>query len=316
MPDFLRARELAEAVQTAVRGNDAASPALSGSRRRRSSRRSRPTRRKPGGITVVLPGNEGAFLGPLAGSEAAGGRAAKPRSASPRVGIEDRRRPRRARRRHASRAAARARSAACCATAPAALDARRLVTDVARISISQEETFPRDIDDRAPPARRAEAYGRRPGRASPPETGRSARTVTTKVRYPDFSTDAIVDARRCGRRRRHDRRCRLSAPRPRPGGPPGRASPRGRRRARPGRARPAGDRLGLQLLDRPAAARAAVREADVQPVLAVLPELERVRRQPVPAPEPGPGRPPRRRVARSAPRTCASSSSREATGSL
>ena len=65
------------------------------------------------------------------------------------------------------------------------VDPRRLETDVERISISQEETFPRDIDERGRlhdelrrmAADLAEHSAQRPG----------GRTVTTKVRYPDFS---------------------------------------------------------------------------------------------------------------------------------
>src|SRR6266511_1680377 len=66
------------------------------------------------------------------------------------------------------------------------LDTRRLETAIERISISNEETFPRDIDDPAllhaelrRMAERLAEHLRRDGQA--------ARTVTTKLRYPDFS---------------------------------------------------------------------------------------------------------------------------------
>ena len=66
------------------------------------------------------------------------------------------------------------------------VDPRRLETDVARISISQEETFPRDVGDRV----RLHDELRRMA-ASLAEhlrrNGQVGRTVTTKVRYPDFS---------------------------------------------------------------------------------------------------------------------------------
>jgi DNA polymerase-4 len=66
------------------------------------------------------------------------------------------------------------------------VDPRRLETVTERISISQEETFPRDIAEpallHAELRRMSEQlaeYLRRDGQA--------ARTVTTKLRYPDFS---------------------------------------------------------------------------------------------------------------------------------
>jgi DNA polymerase-4 len=66
------------------------------------------------------------------------------------------------------------------------IDPRGLETQVERISISTEETFERDIEDvaqlqaelRRMSRRLAEYLTRR---------GEAARTVTTKVRYPDFS---------------------------------------------------------------------------------------------------------------------------------
>src|SRR5215831_2235498 len=63
--DFLRARELAEAVQTAVRGTTRLTCSL-GVAGSKVVAKVASDSRKPGGITVVLPGREGAFLGPLA----------------------------------------------------------------------------------------------------------------------------------------------------------------------------------------------------------------------------------------------------------
>src|SRR2546421_3716971 len=63
--DFLRARELAEAVQTAVRGTTSLTCSL-GVAASKVVAKVASDRRKPGGITVVRPGREAAFLGPLA----------------------------------------------------------------------------------------------------------------------------------------------------------------------------------------------------------------------------------------------------------
>src|SRR5215468_190020 len=64
-PNFLRARELAEAVQTAVRGTTRLTCSL-GVATSKVVAKVASDARKPGGITVVLPGREGDFLGPLA----------------------------------------------------------------------------------------------------------------------------------------------------------------------------------------------------------------------------------------------------------
>ena len=66
------------------------------------------------------------------------------------------------------------------------IDLRTLDTSVANVSISQEETFERDIEDRA----RLQAELRRMATSLAEHlvaSGQSARTVTTKLRYPDFS---------------------------------------------------------------------------------------------------------------------------------
>src|SRR4051794_20493805 len=64
-PDFLRARELAEAVQTAVRGTTSLTCSL-GVASSKVVAKVASDSRKPGGITVVLPGREASFLAPLA----------------------------------------------------------------------------------------------------------------------------------------------------------------------------------------------------------------------------------------------------------
>ena len=148
-------------------------------------------------------------------------------------------------------------------------------------------------------------------------TARPARTVTTKLRYRDFSIRtrsltldvAVDDAETIG-----DIACRLldRALADRPGAlrlvGVGVEGPRGAPAARVF--------LGLlELFDLPAARRAAVHEADVQAVLAVLPELDRRRDQAVAAPELGRSTS-RPSYSASSSRTRASSSSRDANGSL
>ena len=182
-PNFLRARELAEAVQTAVRGTTRLTCSL-GVATSKVVAKVASDARKPGGITVVLPGREGDFLGPLAVRKLPG---VGPRSAErlARVGIVT------------VGALAELDDAALRTLLPGkvgrmlrdrarGIDPRRLETDVVRISVSQEETFPRDIDDRE----RLHEELRRMA-ASLAEhlrrNGQTGRTVTTKVRYPDFS---------------------------------------------------------------------------------------------------------------------------------
>ena len=84
--DFLRARELAEAVQTAVRGTTRLTCSLGVATSKVVAKVASDTR-KPGGITVVLPGREPAFLAPLAVRKLPG---VGPRSAErlARAGIE------------------------------------------------------------------------------------------------------------------------------------------------------------------------------------------------------------------------------------
>jgi DNA polymerase IV len=183
--DFLGARALAEAVQTAVRGTTQLTCSL-GVAPSKVVAKIASDRRKPAGITVVPAGREAAFLAEL------------PVRKLPGVGPKAEERL----------------SAAGIATigALAALDDPELVTllpgkvgvelreralgiDRRRVqpvseppvSISNEETFDRDVDDRARlhdelrgMARNLEARLR--------ERGLYARTVTTKLRYDDFTT--------------------------------------------------------------------------------------------------------------------------------
>jgi DNA polymerase-4 len=181
--DFLAARVVAEAVQTAVRAATSLTCSL-GVAPCKVVAKVASDARKPGGLVVVPAGREAAFLAPLAvrrlpgvgpkaeerlgaaGIEAIGGLAALTDDGLRRllpgsVGTMLRDRAR-------------------------GVDPRELELGSERISISVENTFERDISDRerlhdelrGMAAEVAEALQRR---------GQVARTVTTKLRYADFS---------------------------------------------------------------------------------------------------------------------------------
>jgi DNA polymerase IV len=183
--DFLAARALAEAVQTAVRATTELTCSL-GIAPCKVVAKIASDRRKPAGITVVPPGREAAFLAPLpvrklpgvgpraeerlraAGVETIGVLAAldetKLGNLLPgKIGLELRERAR-------------------------GVDRRR-VQPISEppVSISQEETFERDVDELhrlhdelRTMAKNLEARLR--------ERSLYARTVTTKLRYADFTT--------------------------------------------------------------------------------------------------------------------------------
>ena len=182
-PDFLRARELAEAVQTAVRGTTSLTCSL-GVAASKVVAKVGSDARKPGGITVVLPGREAAFLAPLAVRKLPG---VGPRSAErlARAGIET------------VGALAALDDAQLRALLPGkvgrllrdrarGIDSRGLELGGERISISNEETFERDISDRAQLHAELRRMSERLAEHLRRD-GQSARTVTTKLRYPDFS---------------------------------------------------------------------------------------------------------------------------------
>jgi DNA polymerase-4 len=170
-PDFLRARELAEAVQTAVRGTTRLTCSLGIATSKVVAKVASDTR-KPGGITVVLPGRERAFLGPLAVRKLPGvgprGAERLARAGIDTVGglaaIDD----------ETLRTLLPGKVGRMLRDRARGLDPRRLDTDVVRISVSQEETFPL----RRMSSSLADHLQR---------NGQAGRTVTTKVRYSDFS---------------------------------------------------------------------------------------------------------------------------------
>jgi DNA polymerase-4 len=181
--DFRRARPLAEAVQTAVKGATSLSCSL-GVGSCKVVAKVASDRRKPGGITVVRPGREASFLAPFAvrllpgvgpraeerlrraGIETIGGLAALA------DGDLGRLLPGKAGRLLRDRARG--------------IDPRALELESETVSIGHEETFERDVSDtaqlHAELRRMAESVARQLERG-----GQVARTVTTKVRYPDFS---------------------------------------------------------------------------------------------------------------------------------
>jgi DNA polymerase IV len=180
-PAFDDARAVAETVQAVVRARTRLSCSL-GVATSKVVAKIGSDRRKPGGLTVVRPGREAAFLAPLplrllpgigpraderlraAGIETIGDLAALPDDeplVRGKVGTMLRDRAR-------------------------GIDPRPLELSTERISISQEETFPQDVGNaeklhaelRRMAARLAEHLKSR---------AQTARTVTTKLRYPDFS---------------------------------------------------------------------------------------------------------------------------------
>jgi DNA polymerase-4 len=182
---FLEARKLAEAVQTAVRGTTRLTCSL-GVGPCKVVAKIASDRRKPGGVTVVPAGREAQFLAPLEVRRLPGiGPRADARLQAAGVQTIGR--------------LAQLTEAELEALLPGKVG--RLLRDRARgldlrevqrgdeppVSISHEETFDKDVDDRVrlheELRRMAESLGRRLH-----ERGLFARTVTTKLRYGDFTT--------------------------------------------------------------------------------------------------------------------------------
>ena len=183
LASFSGARRLAEAVQTAVRGSTSLSCSLGVSTSKVVSKVAS-DRRKPGGITVVPPGREARFLAPLLtrllpgvgprAEERLGAAGVATIGALAALGDETLRvvLP--------GQVGRLLRDRAC------GIDPRDLELDAERVSISTEETFDRDLSDRA--ALHAEVRRMATEVASYLQRDAiSARTVTTKLRYSDFS---------------------------------------------------------------------------------------------------------------------------------
>jgi DNA polymerase IV len=182
-PAFDDARAIAEAVRAVVRARTRLSCSLGVSTSKVVAKVAS-DRRKPGGLTVVRPGREAAFLAPLPIRLLPGvGPRAEERLASLGIatigdiaGIGDDRLQRVLGGKNGRAIRDRARG----------VDPRPLEVSTERISISQEETFERDIAD---PERLHDELRRMAVALAAHLQGRAlvARTVTTKVRYPDFS---------------------------------------------------------------------------------------------------------------------------------
>jgi DNA polymerase IV len=181
--DFLAARALGEAVQASVRGSTNLSASL-GVATCKVVAKVASDRRKPGGLTVVPPGREAAFLAPFPIRRLPGiGPRAEERlraagidtiGALAVLGEDEVRQllPGKVGRLLYDRARG--------------IDPRPLETSSETISISHEETFDEDVADRS----RLKAELRRMASSLSEHleaSGLFARTITTKLRYPDFS---------------------------------------------------------------------------------------------------------------------------------
>jgi len=181
--DFNEARAVAEAVQTAVRGATSLTCSL-GVATCKVVAKIASDRRKPAGLVVVLPGREAEFLAPFevrrlpgVGPRAEGRlRAAGIETIGALAALED----------DQLRQLLPGRVGGLLRDRARGIDPRGLDTQTQRVSVSQEETFERDVFDveqlRAELRRMSVALAEHLVRS-----GETARTVTTKVRYPDFS---------------------------------------------------------------------------------------------------------------------------------
>ncbi len=180
---FAHARRLAEAVQVAVRGSTLLTCSLGVSTSKVVCKVAS-DRRKPGGITVVPPGREARFLAPFPTRILPGvGPRAEERLAAAGVvtigGLADLSDSE-------LRAVLPGHVGRLLRDRARGVDPRYLELDAERISISTEETFERDLSDR--PALHAELRRMAESVAAHlRRDGLSARTVTTKLRYADFS---------------------------------------------------------------------------------------------------------------------------------
>jgi DNA polymerase-4 len=192
--DVREARRIAEAVQSAVRGASGLTCSI-GIGTCKVVAKVAGDRRKPGGIVVVPPGGEAAFLAPF------------DVRVLPGVGPRAEERLRRAGVTRVGELAALA-DEELARLLPGSvgpvlrdrargIDPRRLELAAENVSLSQEETFARDVGDRGALhdelRRMADRLAEKLRR-----DGQSARTVTTKLRYPDFATRTRSQSLRVG----------------------------------------------------------------------------------------------------------------------
>jgi DNA polymerase IV len=182
-PTFDDARSLAEALRAVVRARTRLSCSI-GVATSKVVAKIASDRRKPGGLTVVRPGREAEFLAPFPVRILPGvGPRGEERLAALGIStigelaaLSD----------EELRASLRGKVGRDLRDRARGVDPRPLEVSTERISISQEETFPHDIGD---PERLHEELVRMAIdlAAHLHRKGQVARTVTTKVRYPDFS---------------------------------------------------------------------------------------------------------------------------------
>jgi DNA polymerase-4 len=193
-PDFLQARKVAEAVQTSVSAATSLTCALGVSTSKVVAKIASDFR-KPGGLTVVPAGAEAAFLAPFAVRRLPGiGPKAEERltaagvdtiGALATLGDVDLKRVLPGSVGRVLRDRARG------------IDPRGLELSTERISISVENTFERDLTDRE---RLHDELRRMAARVAEylSRNGQTARTVTTKLRYTDFSIRSRSTSLRAG----------------------------------------------------------------------------------------------------------------------
>ncbi|MBM3679719.1 MAG: DNA polymerase IV [Actinobacteria bacterium] len=181
--EFQGARAVAEAVQVAVRAATSLTCSLGVSTSKVVCKIAS-DRRKPGGITVVPPGSEARFLAPLPARRLPGvGPRAEERLAAAGVttigalaALDD----------LELRAVLPGAVGRLLRDRAQGIDPRQLELDAEQVSISVEETFDRDLTDRAELHRALRAMAEElSGRLR--RSGLVARTVTAKLRYADFS---------------------------------------------------------------------------------------------------------------------------------
>jgi len=181
--DWLEARKVAEAVQASVRAATSLSCSL-GVAASKVVAKVASDRRKPGGLTVVRAGSEAAFLAPLDVRLLPGvGPKAEARLATAGVAtigelaaLSD----------EQLRALVPGKWGRLMRDRAQGIDPRVLEGPAEAVSISQEETFERDVADREALHAELRAMAARVSELLRRD-GRCARTVTTKLRYPDFS---------------------------------------------------------------------------------------------------------------------------------
>jgi DNA polymerase IV len=192
--DFLQARKVAEAVQTAVRAATSLTCSLGVSSSKVVAKVASDVR-KPGGLTVVPAGTECEFLAPFAVRRLPGvGPKAEQRLTAAGVATIG--------------ALARLDDSGLKRLLPGSvgvvlrdrargIDARQLELSSERVSISVENTFEHDLTDgaelHAELRRMAERVAERLV-----ANGQTARTVSTKLRYPDFSIRSRSTSLRIG----------------------------------------------------------------------------------------------------------------------